>query len=93
MSTRTVYNVWQYSRHKGADLLVLLKLADFADPSGQGTFPPFSELMKAARISEHDLRCIVQKLAMSGEFVGRCEPGSPYYLAVEQDSREYARAG
>lgn len=67
-------HVWRHLPYKGADLLLMVALADFADDDGN-CFPRFSTLAEKARMSVKS----VQRAVIQAEKDG--------YVAVERGSR------
>jgi hypothetical protein len=58
MSIKVATQVWNGSRHKSGDLLVLLALADHADDQGKA-WPGIPLLGRKARLSQrHTRRCL-----------------------------------
>jgi DnaD/phage-associated family protein len=66
MSIKYMSMVWEHSKHDGSKLLVLLALADHANDDGV-CWPSIPRLAKRARISERQVKRIVQDLADSGD--------------------------
>jgi Helix-turn-helix domain len=58
--------VWSHSKQKSGRLIVLLKLADFANDQGI-SWPAVSTLAKYARISERHVQRCLEKLQRDGE--------------------------
>jgi hypothetical protein len=75
MSIAVMDLVWQFSGHKGASLLVLLAIADYADDDGSA-FPSITALGRKARMSERNTRYVVRELIESGEVSCRLGGGS-----------------
>jgi hypothetical protein len=69
MSHRVQGIVWERSRAKGSELLVLLKIADFANDEGFDAFPTSRTLAKWARMSERGVRHILHRLERAGEII------------------------
>jgi hypothetical protein len=73
MSIKVSTEVWQGSRHKSGNLLLLLAMADHADDKGRA-WPGIPLLAHKARLSErHTRRCLSELLA-SGELEILPEP-------------------
>ena len=68
MSVEIMGRVWRTSAQKGADLLVLLALADWANDRGECD-PSYSQLAQKARVGRRWVMRIVQSLAQQGEIV------------------------
>lgn len=66
MSVRVMDAVWSKSDRKGAELLVLLALADWANDRGECD-PSYSQLADKARVDKRRVRRIVQALRDAGE--------------------------
>src|SRR4029077_10328038 len=66
MSIKVATQVWNGSRHKSGDLLVLLALADHADDQGKA-WPGIPLLARKARLSERHTRRCLNRLASSCE--------------------------
>jgi hypothetical protein len=66
MSIKVSTKVWQCSRHRSGNLLVLLALADHADDQGTA-WPSIRRLAREARLSERHTRRCLTELAASGE--------------------------
>jgi hypothetical protein len=59
--------VWERSAASGAELLVLLALADFADEDGKNIYPSHGTLALKARQSERNISRLLSKLRDRGE--------------------------
>jgi hypothetical protein len=66
MSVRTLSRVWEHSRNKGNDLLMLLAIADFADDDGKA-YPAVATLAKKCRMKPRNAQYIIRALEASGE--------------------------
>lgn len=66
MSIKISATVWQSSRHKSGNLLVLLALADHADDEGKA-WPGIPRLARKARLSRRHTRRCLNQLVASGE--------------------------
>jgi hypothetical protein len=66
MSVKVSSKVWQGSRHKSGNLLVLLALADHADDEGFA-WPGIPLLARKARLSRRHTRRCLNQLVASGE--------------------------
>lgn len=66
MSVRTMAKVWELSRHKGNDLLMLLAIADFADDEGKA-YPSVSTLAEKCRMQARGANKVLATLRASGE--------------------------
>lgn len=69
MSIKVMTLVWDNSRHKASELLLLLALADFAHDDGGGIYPSVATLCGKVRMAERSVRYILRKLEASGELV------------------------
>lgn len=67
MSIKVMSRVWECSRHKGSELLLLLAIADFADDRGTNAYPSTETLAKKVRLSERSVQYLLRKLESSGE--------------------------
>jgi hypothetical protein len=59
--------VWELSRHKGSELLVLLAIADYAKDDGSGAWPSINTLVSKTRLSERSVQYCLKALEASGE--------------------------
>jgi len=66
MSIKVATQVWNGSRHRSGDLLVLLALADHADDQGKA-WPGIPLLARKARLSQRHTRRCLNRLASSCE--------------------------
>jgi hypothetical protein len=87
MSIKVATQVWQGSRHKSGNLVVLLAVADHADDQGKA-WPGVRLLARKARLSErHTRRCLADLLA-SGELEILPQPapsgGKWYQIRLDQ---------
>jgi hypothetical protein len=73
MSVKLSTKVWQCSRHKSGNLLVLLALADHADDEGKA-WPGVRSLARKARLSQRHARRCLRELLVSGELEILAEP-------------------
>src|SRR5436189_5127276 len=87
MSIKVATQVWQGSRHKSGNLLVLLALADHADDQGKA-WPGIPLLACKARLSERHTRRCLNELVASGELEVLGEPapsgGKWYQIQLDQ---------
>jgi hypothetical protein len=67
MSVQASGWVIQHSRHKGANLLCLLMIANHAHADGTGAYPSIETLAGECRMSERQIRRILALLEQSGE--------------------------
>lgn len=74
MSIRTLSRVWEQSKHRGSELLMLLAIADFADDNGYA-FPSVATLAKKCRTSPRNANLILRQLRESGELTVRFNDG------------------
>ena len=75
MSIRILSNVWKYSRATGADLLVMLALADFSNDQGE-SYPSLKIIAEKARLSVRAICKILERLEATGEIRrDRCKGG------------------
>lgn len=72
MSVQAAAWVIEHSRHKGANLLCLLMIANHAHADGTGAYPSIDTLARECRMSERQIRRIIPLLEQSGEL--RVEP-------------------
>lgn len=66
MSIKVMSRVWAQSSRKDGELLVLLALADFANDQGE-CWPSMPVLAHKARLTERQVRRVLDKLAEAGE--------------------------
>lgn len=81
MSYKVASHVWQASRQKSGNLLVLLAIADHASEGGDA-WPGVPLLATKARLSKRHVRRCLQALVNSGELEILPEPapgGGPWY--------------
>lgn len=76
MSVRTMARVWEFSRHGGTDLLMLLAIADFSDDDGLA-FPSVEKLAKKCRMSKRNAQDRLKALSESGELTILKNQGPP----------------
>lgn len=74
MSVRTMARVWELSRHKGNDLLMLLAIADFADDDGKA-YPSVNTLAEKCRMLGRGANKVLATLRASGELEIRQNEG------------------
>lgn len=74
MSVRTLARVWEYSRHSGTHLLMMLAIADFADDDGNA-YPAVGTLATKCRMKERNARYLLQELTASGELAVKRNAG------------------
>lgn len=67
MSIKAMSKVWQASRQKGSELLLLLAIADFTDDEGGEAWPSISTLAAKIRMSQRNVFKLLEKLRKSGE--------------------------
>ncbi len=81
MSIKVMTAVWDYSTHKGSELLLLLALADFAHDDGSGIFPSVETMKHKTRLAERSVRYILRTLEASHELVaeGKHHSGTTLY--------------
>lgn len=68
MSIKVMARVWDESRLKGSELLLLLAIADFANDEGKA-WPKVSTLAHKTRMSERQTQRLIQSAEESGELV------------------------
>ena len=90
MSVRTMARVWESSMHSGAELLMLLAIADFADDDGNA-YPAVQTLAKKCRITSRNVNRALAKLKKSGELEIRVNEGpkgtNRYRIVIEGMTR------
>ncbi|HLO63299.1 MAG TPA: helix-turn-helix domain-containing protein [Azonexus sp.] len=74
MSVRTMARVWEFSKNKGNDLLMLLAIADFADDDGNA-YPAVPTLAAKCRMKPRNANLILAALRASGELEVRQNEG------------------
>lgn len=67
MSVRAMALVWERSKAKGSELLLLLAIADYAKDDGSDAWPSFAVLAQKSRMTERAVRIILQRLEKAGE--------------------------
>lgn len=67
MSVAAIARVWERSGAKGADLLVLLAIADYAEEDGRNSWPTETKLAAKSRMSDRGVRKILGRLVAMGE--------------------------
>ena len=67
MSVAAVTSVWKDSSAKGADLLVLLAIADYAEDDGRNSWATETKLATKSRMTERGVRNILRRLVKMGE--------------------------
>lgn len=77
VSIRVMANVWETSTQRGAELLVLLALADWANDRGECD-PSYSQLAAKARIDRRRVRRIVLGLESAGDLEREIGAGYTY---------------
>lgn len=68
MSHVITTHIWKHSQHKDSVLLLLLAIGDFADERGWA-YPSAGTLAKMLRMTERNVRKLVDKAEASGELV------------------------
>jgi len=81
MSNKEQDRVWEHSKQKGADLVVMLALANRANDSGI-CWPSQDELAARARVNRRTAQRIVDRLIASGEIAVLDRPGKSYIYAI-----------
>ena len=61
--------VWEHSRAKGADRLVLLAIAEHSNDDGRGAWPSVTTLARFSLLSDRQVRLSLRKLERTGELV------------------------
>ena len=69
MSIYVMSQVWAGSQHKGAALLLMLALADFAHDDGTNAYPSVATLARKTRMSDRQVQRLIQQCERSGELV------------------------
>ena len=91
MSAQAFSYVIKHSRHKGGELLCLMIIANHADPAGRDSFPSMQTLADECRMSERQVRRIIERLEASGELLVERRRGrgnSHTFTVVMQDLPE-----
>src|SRR4051812_47859241 len=76
MATKITTEVWEHSQAKGAELLLLLALADYADSVHGLCWPAVQRLSMLIRMSERNTQYLLRKLAAHGHIAIKLR-GSP----------------
>lgn len=89
MSIKIMARVWELSKQKGTDLLLLLALADNSDDSGY-CWPGIEYLADKIRMTPRSVINAVQRLEKSGEIIvnHNRRTGNRYLIAVGMDAKE-----
>ncbi len=74
MSIRAMSQVWHHAEVEGAELLVLLALADFAGDDGW-CWPSMTTIAKKSRMTERGARGIVRRLETKGLLICKLSTG------------------
>ncbi len=83
MSIQVAERVWEFSRHKGSALLVLVAISGYAHGDGSGAWPSEGTLAKRTRLSVRQVRRIIAgKLVPSGELRVEPRPGRTHLMTV-----------
>lgn len=69
MSVKASSIVWAESKQKGAALLMLLALADYAHDDGSYAFPSVQTLTKKTRMTRRNVQLLLRKLEDAGEIM------------------------
>jgi DNA-binding transcriptional regulator YhcF (GntR family) len=67
MSIKVMSWVWDHSKAKGAELLVLLAIADHASDNGGNAWPSQRTLARRARVTERSVQRAITSLVEAGE--------------------------
>jgi hypothetical protein len=81
MSNKEQDRVWEHSTRKGADLIMMLALANRANESGI-CWPGQDELAARVRVSKRTIQRITDRLVDSGEIVALDRPGKSFIYAI-----------
>jgi hypothetical protein len=81
MSIAIMTDVWDKSKHKSTELLILLALADRANDDGI-CWPGHTSLSKRGRIARRQIINVLNELSESGELYIARRPGSSNIYAV-----------
>lgn len=74
MSIRVMTHVWTHSKQKGAALLLLLAIADFANDDGEA-WPAVETLAEKIRMSERYTHMLIKALVETGELAVDTQAG------------------
>jgi hypothetical protein len=92
MSIKIMTKVWDESKHRGSELLILLALADRANDDGL-CWPGIADLMHRGRIARRQITNILNTLQASGELVLIRRSGKPnLYVILTSCTAEEKRA-
>lgn len=86
MSIRLMNDVWDHAPFRGAELLVLLSLADQANDKGE-CWPSVQTIAKRARCSDRWVRDVFVALIEQGWLEKRLRPGTSTLYTVKVPSR------
>ena len=85
MGYKVTTPVWDHSKAKGSDLLVLLAIADSADNTTGDAYPSIQTLADLSRLSERGVRYSIRRLEAMGELSVCQRPGrktSVYHVVL-----------
>ena len=84
MSIQVSTQVWEGSKHKSGTLLLLLALADHADPEGKA-YPGIQLLADKTRITPRHVRRCIGNLLKSGELriLPEAAPGGGHWYQIQ----------
>lgn len=71
MSIKVMSWVWDHSNAAGAELLLLLAIADQANDDGRDAWPSIKTLAQRTRLDERTVRRVLKRLARSGHIIVR----------------------
>lgn len=93
MSAKATAKVWEYSKAKGSEKLLLLCYADHANDDGLGAYPSMPTLMTKTGLTRQGLTDVRRRLVESGEICIRpdlSEFGTPIIDIVYSDNSNQA---
>lgn len=76
MSISVMSQCWSKSKHSGANLLMLLAIADFSDDKGKA-YPAIVTLAAKCRMGRRNAQYVINKLEESGELTILAQKGPP----------------
>jgi hypothetical protein len=69
MSIKVMTWVWENSKHKGSELLLLLAIADHAHDDGGGAYPGIKSLARKIRMTDRNVNHLLVKMQEGGELI------------------------
>lgn len=89
MSVKVMSWVWDHSRAKGNDRLVLLAIADSAGHDGRDAWPSVATLAEKCQVSERTVQRSIKALAKLGELVIHVQAGGDERVRSDRRPNRY----